>query len=59
MAERFRQSHHQCALAVKVENSQFYDILINVNSIPSPQTNVLIDNTKEGITETVLFAPDF
>ena len=32
---------------------------MNVNSIPPPQTNVLIVNTEEGITETILFAPHF
>ena len=43
----------------KVENFQFHDILINMNSIPPPETNVLIGNIEDGITETVLFAPDF
>ena len=33
--------------------------LLHVNSIPSPQTKLLISNTEEDIMEIVLFAPDF
>ena len=44
-------------LAIKVEN--FSDTLINVNSILSPQFNVLIGTTEEDITEMVRFIPDF
>ena len=45
----------------KVENFPFYDIdlLINVNIFSYPQINVLIGNTEDDITETILFAPDF
>ena len=43
---------------MKILNFMKY-YLFNENSIPCPQTNVLIGNTKGGITEAILFAPDF
>ena len=42
---------------MKVENSQFHDILFYVSSIPSPQTNVLIGNTEEALQKQSFLHP--